>query len=255
MSHDLPTEPVALPEEISAAARDLARALTPPPDEFEELGSTTLNPAEESDLAFLDVQETVEHYRLQELALSRRDIGIPCVHVPDEDPLPVSIIPPYARARYDRYGDSDVIRDTDIEMQFEFARATTHHHVALHDADAARGFFRNRLSRFLGFRLLGARSAPADGLPPRVRTASSAGSPGLPFTVVTHGRPGLKILYSTAAFKDPYGRQFGETLSTPVEGWLLPGGWIFATRSQDGDPVWEDSVIYDVPGLTSVAQL
>lgn len=248
-SDDATAMPAAdIPADVATKARELAEVLVQLPEEYVSLADVTRQAEEDHELAFLDVQSNLEHYRRQEEILREVGRGIPCVETPNDVPLPVSLFP----TNYP-VGDDDRLRELVARTDYSAdLPEKCSNDVGEHEHEEARGFLRERLSSFLAFRLFGLKlrryEGEASSEPP-----SSSRSPGLPFTVETANRFGLSILCSTAYFRVP--QQFGTTLSTPVTGWLLPGRWIFGTRSSDGHTTWVDDVVYDVPGQTNVAQL
>jgi hypothetical protein len=216
---------IGRPEDTDEAqARGFADLLVKPPDEYVPLAEVTLQGERDHELAFLDVQTDLEHYRHQERILRDVGRGVPCLHSPNDVPLPLALFP----LNYLANDEAPLREFTDrTDFSAEMSKALSAE-VAEHDHDEARGFLRERLRSFLALRFFGLKPGPYRGAagpdPP-----SSSKSPGLPFTVVTAGRFGFKVLCSGSYFLVP--RQFGATLSTPVTGWLSPGRWIFGTRS------------------------
>jgi hypothetical protein len=100
----------------------------------------------------------------------------------------------------------------------------------------------HRLAPFLAARIA---TGKDPGLPPQT---------GFPFRVETPGRSRLRIHYSPAYFFDPT-NIFGDKLSTPVDGILLPGRYVFGAMAPEGPLKWDLSAEYRVPGSPEVAQL
>jgi hypothetical protein len=175
------------PAEVAAeAGRTLAEDLTPSPEEYEDLEPLTLELAEMG-VAFLDVQSALERYRDQEGLLAANDRGVPCVHIADEVPLPIGVIPMGADIRSFVELSENEWRLAEILWN---TGDTSVGDVIEHDHEEARGFLRQRLSRFLAFRFLGLGSPAPAGSPPGVGSASDPGSPGMPFSVENTGAHG-----------------------------------------------------------------
>ncbi len=115
--------------------------------------------------------------------------------------------------------------------------------VRPHDPDRARGFLRQRLAPFLAARIVTTSTGVA---PP---------SAGCKFTVETTSGSGLRVHYSPSYFFDPT-NVFGNTLSTPVDGYLPPGRYIFGSMApQATAPTFDFAATYRLPGPPDVAQV
>ena len=181
-----------------------------------------------------DVLASLWHFDLQRRMLERRGLYFPCLDMPDSDvPLPIalSLVDPHAPMGTNLFAE---------ELALSSLPAS---HVNLYDHDRAREFVRGRLMPFLATKISTAKS-------------SSGGPPGsgFPFRVETPGRSGLRVHYSPAYFLGT-GGVFGNVLSTPVDGHLPPGRYIFGTMAPAGALKWDRSGVYRIPGPFNIAQV
>ena len=176
----------------------------------------------------------IVHFDRQQRVLSHLDLGFPCVEMPKGVPLPVAL----------KVGDPNekvetarprLLREVENLIGGDWQ-------VRGHHPEKARGFLRHRLAPFLAARIATSKDA---GLPPHT---------GFPFRVETPGRSQLRIHYSPAYFFDPT-NVFGDVLSTPVDGILLPGRYVFGAMAPETPLKWDLSAEYRVPGSPEVAQL
>jgi hypothetical protein len=238
------TKSRAVPADIEASASDLAATLTSSPDDYVPLSPTTIRLGQEG-VGLSDVQGSLERYRRQEALLRATNRGFPCIQLREDLPLPVSLLPTENESGHSQGLLAASEQASVPQVQYD---------VREYDHDEARGFLRRRLSAFLAFRLLGqerhrfgVRDVLRSGIPPVLATRPGApAAPGLPFTVETPGREGLRIHYSPAMFFEPW-HQFGSTLSTPVHDWLRPGVWVFGGKAEGEDLRWDLDVAYELP--------
>jgi hypothetical protein len=186
-------------------------------------------------VALADVSATTERYLIQESLSIRYGLPIPAVVVDGEDPLPAGVFPVMAGGfaethdlPYEGVTVAAAARDR-LARDAERAGAST---VDL-APESARRHVRGRLARFLERRLAAQKEA------------AGPSAPGLPFRVVTRG-PGLRIHWSPAYFFEP-GHVFAFGLSTPVDGWLAPGRYIFGAVGPMQPLEWEFDATYDLP--------
>lgn len=234
--HQLDDDAVSGYSRLDEASRIASRFL-PERDVFDvfEVVGMSLRAAVGQGVALADVSATTERYLIQESLSIRYGIPIPAVVVDAEDPLPTSVFPvmpggsdtpddlPYNGVTLAAAARGRLARDV------ERAGAST---VDLAPEDARR-HVRSRLARFLE-RRLAAQEKAAD-----------PSAPGLPFRVMTRGS-GLRIHWSPAYFFEP-GHVFAFGLSTPVDGWLAPGRYIFGAVGPTQPLEWEFNATYDLP--------
>lgn len=191
-------------------------------------------PALAQGIALDDVEHPIEHFDRQQRVLTHLDLGFPCVEMPSGVPLPVAL----------NVGDPDEKAETARSRLPREAEDLVRGgwRVRGYRSEKARGFLRHRLAPFLAARLATSKDT---GVPSRT---------GFPFRVETPGRSQLRIHYSPAYFFDPT-NVFGDVLSTPVDGILLPGRYVFGAMAPEAPLKWDLSAEYRVPGSPEVAQL
>jgi hypothetical protein len=229
-------------DRFAQAAQAMAKALTAPAASSAPLSTLARALGNRAKIEVDDVQASLAGYRSQDKMLEAVGRGVPCVDVEGDDPLPLWLLDPSGSAE-----SLFLALDSPATFIGETSEAIREHTRA-----NAKDFLRRRLASFLSFRLL-ARSRA--GAPPTAGVDPDPGrSPSTNFRVETPGRVGWRVHYSPAYFLDPY-HQFGSNLSTPVDGFLRPGRYVFGAKPVDGQLRWDSSAMYDVPGGTSVAQL
>ena len=80
---------------------------------------------------------------------------------------------------------------------------------------------------------------------------ASRGFKGLLPVIVHTNSPGLRISYSPVYLFDGKGTIFGSP-STPVQGWIRPGRYIFG-GAQGAQPITWDGGEYDVPPALTIS--
>jgi hypothetical protein len=205
-------------------------------DRSEELVDAVIPVGDRDRIALHDVQNTLEHFNRQQRVLLHLDLGFPCVDMPGGVPLPIGLpielLPEDAKTARTRLSNES--------SQLGFGDQE----VRQRDPEEARGFLRRRLVPFLASRIATSKSAG-----PGVPTGT-----GYQFRVETPGRSGLRVHYSPAYFFDPR-NVFGSVLSTPVDGLLLPGRYVFGAMALSAGLKWDLTAVYRVPGPPDVAQI
>jgi hypothetical protein len=216
--------------EVRGSAEELSRRLAA--REGSERPYAEVLPGD--DIVLRDVKSSLQRFNRQHRVLVHLQLGFPCVHTPGRVPLPIALpinVPneeaETARARLAGVSDQLHLGDNEVRP---------------HPPDEARGFLRRLLAPFLASRIATA------------KTGATSPSVGFPFRVETPGRSGLRIHYSPAYFLDPR-NVFGNVLSTPVDGSLLPGRYVFGTMAPTARLNWDLAAVYRVPGPPDVAQV
>lgn len=219
-----------------AFAAELAELLTPDPDG--EATTPLVMELQTGGLALADVQASIGRYRYQEVLLEELQAGIPCIILNDDFPLPALILPLHLPVTTATIRYAEAALDDPAGAVGEQSQP-----VELRPQTEARGFLRRRLAAFLERRVVAQHNdGSGNGSP------SSPGSPGLAFRVATKAS-GLRVHYSPAFFQDSL--LFGNALTTPVDGWLQPGRYIFgAVGEGETSPRWERSAVARVPSDT-----
>jgi hypothetical protein len=180
-----------------------------------------------------DVSAYVKHFDDQEQACLQARLSFPCIHIPDGVPVPIAL-------PTDVFGQS---AETMVDALFQEVGPIDYHghYLKPYHPSEARGFFRQRLGAFLA---------------PRIGTKTSPPGPeaSFPFRVETPGRSGLRVHYSPAYFFDGH-NVFGNTPSSPVDGLLPSGRYVFGAAYPPERPTWDFSAEYEVPGTPEVAWL
>lgn len=229
------------------------------PDNYEEFfAGPILTVAARGSLPLADVSATVERFQLQQRVHQRYGLPIPAIPLADDDPLPAAVLPPIGHSLAPTRGEGEIqALDRGREA---LARSLDQMGLGIVDLDpaAAREITRRRLSQFLSIRLLAKEQdsrAPRRlaGVIRRRPAATSPASPGLPFKVTTQA-PGLRIHWSPAYFYEPE-HVFAFGLSTPVDGWLAPGRYIFGAVGPQTDLTFEFGSIYDLPNAQVATML
>jgi hypothetical protein len=220
--------------EVRGPAEELAERLVYA-DGSEDLFEAVVEVGRGENLELQDVHSSLEQFNRQHRVLLHLDVGFPCVDVPGGVPLPVAL----SLEAPDEDAETARVRLTGESEQLRLGDGEVHPH----HPDEARGFLRRRLAPFLASRIATGRDA-----------ALAPPNNGFPFRVETPGRTGLRVHYSPAYFFDPT-NVFGSVLSTPVDGLLLPGRYVFGTMAPPASPTWDLAATYRVPGRPDVAQV
>jgi hypothetical protein len=183
----------------------------------------------------IDVHRTLDRYRAQEVALADLGLEFPVVVV-GGSALPIDLgLQPAGEGR-------PVISSDDIAALIDSTQrdiAQSRYEVTLISLRDASKFLKKGLAKFLRSRMSGkTKDAPTveQAIRFMVRTESS----------------GLTIHCSPAYFFDR-GLVFGGP-STPVEGWLPPGRYVFGAYSEFRS-TWRLGDVYKVPGSTFEAHI
>lgn len=168
-----------------------------------------------------------------------RAIGesLPCVLLDEGAPVPVDVLGT-ARGLPQGRGKS---RQELQPITAEFLESLGLR-VGFYSASEAEGFIFDRLTEFLRSRLKGPRS---ESISLRDEIQILPPSPGLSFTVetLTHG---LRVHYSAAYFFNPH-NVFGSSLTSPVDGWIQPGRYVFGVAGGPYATPTFDTGEYDIP--------
>jgi hypothetical protein len=219
--------------ENRGTAEALAYRLVPEDPSNEELVDRVAPVDGGDDITLEDVHDSLELFNRQKRVLEHLGLAFPCAEIPGA-PLPVAL--PLGDPNEDvDAARARLIRDSD-RARFGETPVRPYH------PDEARAFVRQRLGPFLAPRIATA-----------TVTAASVG-PGFQYRVETPGRRGLRIHYSPAYFFNPT-NVFGNMLSTPVDGLLLPGRYVFGTTLPPASPTFDLNATYRVPGPPDMVQL
>lgn len=213
------------------AAKEASRLITRTLDEREERGVsvTFLRP-------LADVQMDTARFKLQLSIAEQAGKEIPCLTViGSEVPIPIVIVPPVPEG----LSMSEVLSTRNKELSAWYRKVSEDPRVigpnsAPHDREAAKGFFRTLLEKYVEKRF----SSPK--LPERKF--------GLPITV-TSKTLGARVHFSPE-FMHVQDRILGEPTS-PVNGELIPGNYRFGLSVHGKLPIFDYQLV-EIPPRTHV---
>lgn len=193
-------------------------------------------------MGLADVRRDVQRFRNQLGLMYRHELRAPCLEVENDQPYPVPLLL-VPSSRWFALAEEDFQHNW---LRFEVARRLDNPRmvgglIRDYSPEDAREFFTYRLGQFLDVRSRDHRPSFRERLanaigPPANRSPRKP--PAFRFTLLCK-RDGLQAFASPAYAVDDE-RVFGNTLTSPVEGWLRAGGWICGTREIGGDDVnWE----------------
>jgi hypothetical protein len=205
-------------------------------------------------IGLADVSATTARYLSQESLAFRYDVPLPAVVTKRDEPLVASIFPASPLGRESLGGGdyraaNDLSAAKEARTQLAYVAERAGNHVVDLAPLEARRVVRRGLTGYLERRLAAREEArrPLRRVSDALRRIPPAGpaSPGLPFRVETRSS-GLRIHWSPAYFFEP-DNVFTFGLSTPVDGWLAPGRYIFGAVGPGLPLVWEFDATYDLP--------